>query len=295
MPKIKCIICNIEDYKVIYKSNLDSQEPKEEKIKQFTYASETKKIGQIVKCKKCGLVYVNPQENNIEGLYEETEDKNYELSRETRKITFNRDIRDIEKIKRNGKILDIGCSTGIFLEVAKKRGWDVYGIELSKWAYKKARKVTPNIYNKTLDKCKFKDNFFDVITMWDLIEHLTNPDKEIKETNKILKKDGLLVITTPNINCFFSRITGRKWWNILRMHLFYFSPETITKLLQKNGFRIIKIESYSRTITLKYAIDWFKPYKKIYKILEIIKKSRLGDLKLKINTHDTMIVYAKKK
>ncbi|MAF50483.1 MAG: hypothetical protein CMH64_00155 [Nanoarchaeota archaeon] len=291
--KIKCPICDVESFRVIYKSTLDGGG--KERAKQFVYASGTKKIGQIVKCAKCGLMYVNPQEDDIEGLYGETEDELYELSKDGRKATFERDIKEIELTKKRGKLLDIGCSTGIFLEIAKEREWDVYGVELSKWGYEKAKKRISNVYNKTLDKIKFEDNSFDVVTMWDLIEHLTDPNKELKEINRILKNDGNLILTTPNINGFFSRLTKKNWWAMVRMHLFYFSPKTITKLLEKNGFNVIKIKSYSRTIILKYAIEWFKPYKGAYKLLSMITKSKIGDLKFKIDTGDTMVVYAKKK
>ena len=175
---IKCPICDIENYEVVYKNNLDNNEDERDKVKQFMYASGSKKLGQIVKCRKCGLIYVNPQEGKIEELYSKTEDKVYELSKEGRKITFEDSLKEI---KKRGKLLDVGCSTGIFLEVAKEKGWDVYGVELSNWGYEKARKITNKVYNKTLDKCNFKDEFFDVVTMWDLVEHLTNPNKELKE------------------------------------------------------------------------------------------------------------------
>ena len=291
---IKCPICDIEYYKVLYKSNLDYNENEKDKVKQFVYASGSKKLGRIVKCEKCGLIYVNPQEENIEKLYEKTEDENYEKSKESRAITFKRDIEYIEKFEKRGKILDMGCSSGIFLEVAKNNGWDIYGTELSEWGYKKAKKITPNIFNKKLGDCNIKNDFFDVVTMWDLIEHLTNPNEELERVYKILKKNGLLVLSTPNIGSCFSKIMGIKWLNIIRMHIFYFDKKTIKKILEKNGFKVIKIKSYPRTIILKYAIEWLKPYKKIYKTMEFIKNSKIGELKITVNFMDSMIVFARK-
>ncbi|MBU2639905.1 MAG: class I SAM-dependent methyltransferase [Nanoarchaeota archaeon] len=287
---IVCPVCNTWDFRILYKNTLEEEE-KEERVKQFTYSSNIKKTGQIVKCKKCGLIYANPQEGNIEKLYEESQDYIYDSSEEARKITFENDLKNIEE---KGKLLDVGCSTGIFLDVAKER-FDVYGVELSKWAYEKAKKITKNVWNNELKKCKFKNDFFDVVVMWDLIEHLTDPNKELKEINRILKKDGKLIISTPNINGFFSRLTGKNWWAMIRMHLFYFSPKTIKEILTKNGFEVTKIKSYPRTIILKYSIEWFKPYKHFYKILKMIAKTKLGDLKLKLNTGDTMVIYANKK
>ena len=208
--------------------------------------------------------------------------------------TFELEKKFIFKFIKEGKLLDVGCSTGIFLEVAKEKGLDVYGIELSKWSYKKSKIITGNVYNKELEKCMFKNNFFDIVTMWDVLEHLTDPNIELKEIHRILKKDGNLIITTPNINSFFSRLTKRNWWAIMRMHLFYFSPNTITKLLNNNKFNVIQIKSYSRTIMLKYSIEWLKSYKYLYNILKLIVKSKLGRFKIRVNTGDTMIVYAKK-
>lgn len=131
--------------------------------------------------------------------------------------------------------------------------------------------------------------------MWDLIEHVTDPNTLIKETNKILKRGGILVINTPNYNSLLRKILRRNWLNFLRAHLFYFSPKTIRKLLEENNFNVIKIKPKSRIMKLDNLNDWLRTYKLLYFFSNIvIGKTFLKDIIIKINLYDNMLIYAKK-
>lgn len=286
LETVNCNICGNSRYDIIFQADLMNRA----NIKEYSYASGSK-AGQIVRCIECGLVYVNPRDKNIENLYEKVIDEFYLKSKNERVETFIKDLRRLEKIfRKKGKLLDVGCGPGLFLKAAKESGWDVKGVELSKWACDYARKQGLIVYNKELDNCKIIKEEFDVITLWDVIEHVTDPSGLLKEGNRILKKDGILVIDTPNVDSFFAKLRGRKWGDFIRMHIYYFSPKTIRLLLEKNGFKIIKMENHSRVIVLRNAVEWLNNRFSHF----IFKKTFLGNIKLRVNLGDDMLVYARK-
>ena len=280
-----CNICGKNSFKILYQGKNG---------KDYRYYSSGNH-GRIVRCDNCGLIYVNPIEKGIEKNYETIEDRDYLKSKEARTETFKRDLREIEKYKKKGKILDIGCGPGLFLKVAKDNEWEDYGVELSKWAFDYGKNMGVNIINKRLEKVKFNDEFFDVITLWDVIEHVENPSGLLLEIKRILKNDGIIVLNTPNIGSAFAKIMGKRWWNLMGMHIYYFDKKTIIKILEKNGYKIIKIKSYSRIIIPRYSVEWIKNYKIIYSFLKFIfDKTFLGNIKIRVNFFDNMVVYAKK-
>lgn len=281
----QCNLCNSNKYKILYETK------KEEKYSYYSGSN----FGRIVKCCNCGLIYKDPVEKDLKEKYGRLDDKDYLKSKEARIEKFKIDLSKIEEYKKNGKLLDIGCGHGLFLEVAKSKGWDGCGIELSKEACRYGRNLGLNIINKSLEEARFREDSFDVITLWDVIEHVEKPSEILRLSNSILKKKGIIVFSTPNIGSLFAKIMGKKWWNLMNMHLYYFDRKTIKRILEKNGFSVLKIKSYPRIIIPKYAVEWLKQYKSVYKLFKLISdKTFVGNLKIKINFFDSMIVYAKK-
>ena len=192
------------------------------------------------------------------------------------KTVFRRRLRKIEKYKNGGRLLDIGCAAGFFLEVAEEKGWDVFGVELSEYASNYARERGLNIFTGDVTATKFPDEYFDVITLWAVISNLQNPYNNLIEAYRILKKKGLIVIQTGNIDSIFAKLQGINW-GILTPggHLYYFSPKTLRKMLELTGFEIVKISTHGditqnerikNLIGYKY-INWF-----------IVKTLGLGDI-----------------
>lgn len=180
---------------------------------------------------------------------------------------------ELQKYDPKGKILDIGCSTGYFLDYAAKNNLLTYGIELSLIAVKKAKLNHENIINGSLDDSKYQDSFFDVIAMYDIIEHVTNPQDTMKEVSRIIKNNGLLVITTPDIESWHAKVMGKRWGVIMPPeHLIYFSKKSISLLLERYGFEVIEIRKNYKIYTIDYLIRQAKYfYPGFYKILSLIK------------------------
>jgi SAM-dependent methyltransferase len=150
-----------------------------------------------------------------------------------------------------GRILDIGCGVGFFLEVMLKRGWEASGVEPSKGVANYARRAGLNIFSGMLADYECPPGHFDVVTMWYVMEHLGDPYGELCRINYMLRQDGLLVTRVPNLNfmkpfIFTERLLGIKVKAISGIdppkHLYYFSPHTATALLEKCGFSVVTIE-----------------------------------------------------
>jgi 2-polyprenyl-3-methyl-5-hydroxy-6-metoxy-1,4-benzoquinol methylase len=209
-----------------------------------------------VRCKSCRLVQINPQPEKSEVLnrYNQMFAKDYlsyELENEDAFLKLQQlalkdsGFKKIEKklfshvdSKEPPRILDIGCATGALLSWLEKRGWRVTGVEISDCAGYAKNKRNLDIYSLTLEEIKFENEFFNIILASHLIEHLNDPRSFLVEVNRILKKNGRLFITTPNINGFQARITGSRWRSAIFDHLYLFSIQTIKKMLNASGFAI---------------------------------------------------------
>jgi 2-polyprenyl-3-methyl-5-hydroxy-6-metoxy-1,4-benzoquinol methylase len=179
-------------------------------------------------------------------------------------LNFYNKIDQIERrIGKKGKILDVGCSFGFFLDAARQRGWAVAGVELSPYAAAYAtQRFGLSIVNKSILDAEFAENSFDVITMWYVIEHLPDPKQVLRCLRNLLKEDGMLVVSTPNVKSYQAKFQGKKWrmW-IPPEHVLYFSPETMKQLCKPCNLEIIDYETalpyekYLRSIKLYNLLD----------------------------------------
>jgi len=214
----------------------------------------TKNNYDIVKCSNCGLVYVNHSfsEQQLKNFYKEDYYsskfdflyKNYFAEKEIRINNFTKELSSLLKYTNRGKLLEIGCAAGFFLEVAKKY-FTVQGIELSEYSSGFAKNTMGLPVNTgDLFSANFRSGDFDVVVMWDVIEHLKDPKSTLIEINKILKTGGILALSTGNINANIPKNNLSEWKMLMPpWHLFYFSKETINKILKESGFEIIKLKT----------------------------------------------------
>jgi len=280
--EIGCNLCGRDNYQVIYEAK-QMQVQERDLFGVYRASADEFLFDQLVKCKHCGLIYINPRLNydTILKIYETGEDHDFISQAKAREKTFLNYIKLIEKYASKGKILDVGTGSGAFLNAAKKRGWQVYGIEPNKWLREWARKSYGiDIKNGTLIQQKYPDNFFDVVTLWDVLEHLGDPKAELWEIKRILKPSGLLVINFPNISSLLAKLAGRKWWFLLSVHLYYFTPQTLKKLLSLTGFSTLKTSMHFQYLSLGYLAYRAKAYNRgAYKIADrIINTLGLGDM-----------------
>ncbi len=296
MEYIKCNICGSEDYEVVFKGLKDDETDLNKK-----YASSSNTIGndQIVKCKKCGLKYVNPRltDKEIVEAYSEGSDELFISQAKGRELTFKKSLKLIDKFSKKGKILDVGTAGGSFLKVARDDGWEVEGVEPNKWLCNWSKEhYNLDIKQGTIYDQKFKDNEFDVVTLWDVLEHVTEPKKTLEECNRIIKKDGLLVVNYPDVGSAVAKLMGKRWIFYLSVHLFYFDKKTIRKILEETGFEVVKIKKHFQTLSLGYLVFRMKAYNKFLHKLgkKIVDTLKLNNLLIPYWLGQTLVIARKK-
>jgi len=224
---------------------------------------------ELLKCSHCGLIFANlpvPDEQQVEFLNSiYTDDyftgqaknmsydnfgyeKNYfEEKGPEQMINAHRRLKVIERLKPlKGRLLDIGCAAGFFLNVARERGWQPFGLELSETAAEFARKQFKlNIVTGTFEHAPLPENYYDVITAWDVIEHVLEPQIFIRKTFTLLKNNGMLVIGTPNVGSLAYKLRKNHWYHLKPPeHIFYYNPETLKQLLESKFPKVMTAAGY---------------------------------------------------
>jgi predicted TPR repeat methyltransferase len=213
--------------------------------------------GRLVKCLGCGLVYTNPQlaPHEMVGLYADVEDRTYLENVEARVRTFRYNLDAIlQYLPARGRLLDVGSYCGIFLDVARDRGYDVVGVEPSRWASSYARDTygVTSITGTLADvPC---DAPFDIVCSWDVLEHLSNPARELALVNERLRTGGVFAFSTIDYKNWFPRLMGERWPWMMDMHLYYFDQKVVSQMLERAGFRLIHAQPYCHIITLDYFL-----------------------------------------
>jgi len=140
------------------------------------------------------------------------------------------------------QVLDIGCGTGQFLTVAREEGWDVSGLEIGRASTTYANDTLGlNVTCGSLYDYQGDPESLDAISMIEVIEHLEQPTKALQKSHELLRKDGLLLVTTPNFDSLYRRLFGNRWWviNCEDEHIVFFTLDTLAGMLQENGFEVV--------------------------------------------------------
>ena len=255
----------------------------------------------IVECLECGLVYANPRYDSGEMLskYEAVEDPLYVEEREGRVLTFERHLRPLEEIMPPGdgrRLLDVGCHVGVFVEIAARHGWDTWGVEPSQWAAELAQQAGLQVVEGTMATADFEDASFDVITMWDVIEHLEQPSDEVFQAFRLLKPGGMLVAHTMDLDSVFARLMGNRWPWLMEMHLYYFTRQTLTKLMEKAGFQVLSVKAEGRYLRLGYLATRVAALSMTLgqSLQWLFDRLHLAERAVPINLGDLVTIYARK-
>ena len=206
---------------------------------------------RLVRCRQCGLIYLNPRPSrdeigrhypdDYEPFTRFSHDRSGPAARWSQTRYLDKRCKAVMRWKSSGRLLDVGCATGEFLARMMKYGWQVQGVELSPTAAEAARREYGlDVLTGDLAQAQFPDRCFDVVTLWDVLEHLYDPVAELAEINRILRDDGLLVIELPNTRSFDAALFGPYWIGLdMPRHLYVFPPAPLKAMLKQGDFQIV--------------------------------------------------------
>lgn len=223
-----------------------------------------------VKC-TCGFIFVNPtaKDEHRDYFFKEVHHIWTEvlLSPEQELVDthkFQYGLEFIEgHIDQKGFLVDIGAGSGLFLRVARDAGWKVSGVEFNRKAVENIKKLGIEVFDRPMSDGIYPANSTDVVTNWEVLEHINDPNKFIIRIRDILKPKGLLFVCVPNINSLVTRILHEKARTFGgSSHVNFFSIETLSKLLEKHRFEILETDTViSELGTIKSYLSYGDPYK----------------------------------
>lgn len=249
VKSVCCTLCNASDIKTLYPLN------------DFS----------VVQCQGCGLVFLdidlNPQK--LSEMYSDTYYKEraeyFQVDAPADQVGaatggdlshFLNGLALLERYRpEKGRLLDVGCALGGFLRLARDAGWTVSGVDISSYAAAYCRdRLGIDAQSGLLSELDFADETFDVVTLWDVLEHFEHPLQQLHAVNRLLKKGGILLVDTPNERSLLRSVA--RWIYALsggnidfplrklfhQFHLYYFNQTTLNKLLADSGFELIHLE-----------------------------------------------------
>jgi 2-polyprenyl-3-methyl-5-hydroxy-6-metoxy-1,4-benzoquinol methylase len=291
MKKVRCPLCDTEDYEVV----LCTPDRTSNRPEEF----------QLVRCPACSLCYINPRPGSklLAEFYRDDYEPHIDAGSKQREglrkrirslkedveiavlqhylgyssdgkkrnflkkalllpfyIRFLLHERNLKKLPWHGegRILDVGCGTGRFLEWMRDHGWKTWGIDISPAATEKARSKHLNVESGDLLKTdRYESDFFDVVTMWDVFEHLAEPIATLRKAFSLLKPGGRIVAGMPNIDSIPAKLFGKYWFPLeIPRHLVHYSPTTVKRVFAAAGFRVEKIKFRRRGETMTRSLDY---------------------------------------
>ena len=234
-----------------------------------------------VKCNSCGLIYVNPRlrhsKDNLDSFYASNEDPEgliksllHRAYSARRQKIFCAELKKMERYRESNRILDIGCSFGGFLYAAKNLGWEAKGIETVYNVGKYGKELyNLDIFFGTLEEAKLEPASFDVIRLNNIIEHIPLPSQFLADVNKLLRKGGLLSVSTPNYDSYSVSICGKEWiYFDGKHHIVFFTPATLREILDKNGFTTVLLSTKGFHIRVKDNVSHNLAKETLFKLSE---------------------------
>lgn len=210
----------------------------------------------LVRCKRCSLLYLNPRPtwNVLEEYYPAYYNPFTQVNSPKNPWSgMVRRCKIVSIYQSGGRLLDVGCGTGAFLEEMSMFGrWELYGVEpvAIPAQITQSRLNNANIFHGMLLESRFPSEFFDVVTWWDVLEHVPNPAACLRESFRILKPGGWLFIQTPDPDSWEARLFGPHWTGYdAPRHLYLFPRSVLIRQLRETGFRVTRASSFAGNIS----------------------------------------------
>lgn len=224
----------------------------------------------ICRCGACGLLQC-PDTNDVLAFYQRLEDPQYEEGRAQRYLQAEQIIRTTLKAlgcaSGHGKtLLDVGAGSGILLQAARKFGFSAVGIEPSSWLVVQARAHGLDVHEGVLPHAAASGPF-DVVTLIDVIEHVSEPGRLLSAIRDVLKPGGMAIVVTPDVASLIARVLSYRWWHYRIAHISYFDRKSLTIMTERAGLTVKQFRrpgwyfsyAYLRERLLQYLPAWLVP------------------------------------
>jgi SAM-dependent methyltransferase len=264
LEEVPCAVCGSDAYEVVIPSRRDLSRPVDLED-TFRSSGDEPLQDQMVRCAACGLHYVRPRlrwDLILEG-YRGGTDENFVSQIAMRERTFRKSLDALERIARprRGRVLDVGAAGGSFLAMARARGYEPLGCEPSTWMCAFAREhYGLSLHPGTIFDMPVERGSIDLLTLWDVLEHTPDPKAVVTRAHELLAPDGVLVMSWPDWSSGARSVLGSRWPFLLTVHLYYFTPATMTELLRRTGFRALDYGKLWQTLELGYVGKRAAPY-----------------------------------
>ena len=298
LETVPCPVCGAEPFDVLRPARYPASAGRRE-LKEIYYASsDHAPLDQVARCRSCSMVYLNPRPVPALVLsgYAEAEDPLFVAQNEARIRAFEKTLGSLlRRLKLDGRwrrLLDVGCAGGAFLVAARRYGFETVGLEPSRWLASYARnRYQLDICDGVLEAGMFDPCSFDVVTLWDVMEHLTNPHETLALAASLLQPGGLLLVNYPDIGSLAARLLGQRWPFWLGVHLLYYTRATIARQLGRAGFRVLDYRPFWPALPLGYAAQRAAPYfPAMGKVADLLEDLGLARMRLTYNMGQTLVV-----
>jgi SAM-dependent methyltransferase len=281
----RCRICHSVT-KLKWPSNLESP------LSSESFAITDAHYGQtstIYECSECGFRQCS-ELTEVLGFYEQLEDIAYEQGRKERAIQAKVLLKQLNKFRSDGRLVDVGAGSGILVEVALTMGYEAEGIEPSNWLQKQAANLNLPVRKGLLGDLDPK-NRFDVITLIDVIEHVEDPIKLLTEIGDKLTPSGVAMVVTPDCDSFIAKLLGRKWWHYRVAHIGYLNEKTLRLACEKAGFEIVSMKRPGWYFTMDYL--WVRLLTYFPRWMRISPMNWMKRITIPVNLRDSLSVILK--
>ena len=280
---LPCVVCRGITNHQKYPDQLGDESPE----MGYDFSPRTSKSYRIVECDECSHVFADPMPH-IQAAYRFSPSDSYVDHNICRAKTANECLKILASLGvTTGKLLDIGCNAGVFLDVASV-SFLAEGIELSSESSAIASRrhvvYTDDFLEIKLETC------YDVITAFAVLEHLENPRLAIAKARSSLREGGLFMVYVPDIRSLPAAILRQKWWQFMGMHLHYFSKSTMTSLLVSEGFTVEFLGRYPQFFTVRSIGNSLYRYRRLKWIAVLLNRKFFDRIILKISLPGELLI-----
>lgn len=263
---------------------------------------------RVVRCRGCRLVYLSPrpvpeETSSIygQGYFESgaASQSGYASYSRLGQALAGEASQKLAVVRRltpgGGRLLDHGCGTGVFLSAARGSGYDAVGVDLSGYAVEHVRKRGLPAFATTIESGWGEDESFDAITSWDVLEHVPDPNVTLRHAARLLRRDGYLVATTPDVSGLDARLLGRRWYGYTKVpeHYYFYGRDTLATLLRRAGLEPVSFRRWGFVRDVAFLLEKAAALTRrptLRQLAERVGSSRVGHVSVTVPLVDMLVI-----